>query len=68
MHLRDLKFVKDTEGLSIEEVHKRIAEREFRRPIVIFNVAMRPFWRDGRKAPSLKEGLGKYELRPQSRS
>lgn len=48
------QFVESLKGLPIAEQHQGIVERNFRKPIVIFNaLAVRPFWRDGRKAPPL---------------
>mgnify|MGYP001588343302 CR=1 FL=1 len=53
--LRELEeFVQSIKGLPIAEAEQKIAEARFRKPIVIFNAfAIRPFWRDGRKAPPL---------------
>jgi hypothetical protein len=53
--LRQLEqFVGSIKDLPIREAEQIISERKFRKPIVIFDaIAIRPFWRDGRKAPPL---------------
>ena len=50
------EFVQSIKGLPIAEALQKIAEDRFRKPIVIFgtSVAIRPFWRDGRKAPPVR--------------
>ena len=46
-------FVSSIKDLPFREAEQAISEHNFRKPIVIFGLAIRPFWRDGRKAPPL---------------
>ncbi len=43
-------------GMETVDVHREIAEHAFRKPVVIFDnvrIGIKPFWRDGKQAPSL---------------
>ncbi|OGH20694.1 MAG: hypothetical protein A3D74_05325 [Candidatus Levybacteria bacterium RIFCSPHIGHO2_02_FULL_37_13] len=51
--LRQLEeFVSSIKSLPIREAEQAIAEKRFRKPVILFDRwAIRPFWKDGRKAP-----------------
>jgi hypothetical protein len=48
------EFNNEIKALPVQEAEQQIAEKRFRRPINLFGGwVARPFWRYGRKAPSL---------------
>ena len=48
------EFINNLNGLPIGQAEQQIAEKRFREPIIVFDLfVIRPFWRDGRKAPQL---------------
>lgn len=53
VELRELKeFVERFKGKPFGEAEQEIAERRFRKPVILFRrLAIRPVWRNGREAP-----------------
>ena len=48
------EFIESIKDLPIREAEQAIAEKRFRKPVILFDRwAIRPFWNDGRKAPPL---------------